>query len=181
MSKRWSAALGTYWSATSIEEPKRPSICCFDITRFSALMTDDQRHADTIGKEFAVTYIGELTIWEEFLERFCDSESRYVYQRHHGRRRRPDYYVHGAAEMIKFAIRAKFRHTNVDILAVYTDKYRNPNWYTSLMVCSLSRPGKEQPRTFLQSTVFKYVPSSTCNRNFTIVCAVLKFVDGYGF
>lgn len=171
----------TYWSATAVEKPKRPAVYCYDVNGYRVHMTEDQRRADNIGKQFAVNYFGELTVWEEFLERFCDSESRYVYQRRHGRRRRPDYFVNGAADMIKFAIRAKFRHTNVKILAVYTDKYRNPNWYTSLMVCSLSRPGKEQPRTLLQSTVFKYIPSSTRNRNFTIACAVLRFVDGHGF
>lgn len=184
MSDRWSAesGCGTYWSATSVTAPQRLSMCSFDENGPGAHMSEVQRHWDTVGKEFAVNYFGELTVWEQFLERYCDSESRFVFQHRHGRRWWPDRQVQGAAAMIKFAVHAKFRHTNVQILAVYTIKYRDPNWYSSLTVCKWSCPGKEEePRTLLQSTIFRYAPSSTNNRNFTIVCAVLKFRDGRGF
>lgn len=170
---------GTYWSATSGElQRSQMAFRVYDDEEHKADMTADERHADTVGKDFADNYFGEMTIWEGFLERYCDDESRYVHVRRR-RRRMLDLNVHGVAEIVKFATRVEINKFKIEILSVDTMKYREPNWYTALTVCNMTRAGTENPRKFFQSTVFKYAPLTT--RKFTIVCAVLKFEDGYGF
>lgn len=145
------------------------------MTTATNTMTDDQWIAYMVAREFANHYFSGITA----LERLCDDESRFVYMRR-GTRRRPDYYIRGVAPIAQFMARTKFRKCTVVVRSISnTFKFREPNSYASFMVCDVTSSHYQQPREFLQATVFSYEPEE--NRQFTIISAVISFTDGYGF
>ncbi|VVC46125.1 Hypothetical protein CINCED_3A014615 [Cinara cedri] len=172
----------TYWLANRIERLRCPSTMLQRDSEGNQINTMSDHFPDNVGKKFASKYFCGVDSWELFPEQFCDDESRYLILRHsaNSRNKRPDYWIFGTDAIVKFAKRSKLQKCVVRIRSVDTIKYREPNWYGSLIVCDITCPGDDKPREFLQSTVFKYDPTAD-NRMFTIVCAVLGFSDGYGF
>lgn len=138
---------------------------------------DDRHTADTVGKEFAGGYYdaasGSNNNKGLLMERFCDHKSKYLFLRYG---RGPEFQVRGTAEIAKFAVRMKYHECAVAVVSVDAIKVRRPNLFAVLAVCKLTRLENGVAHEFVQSTVVRYVPSSTENR-FVIVGTVFKFAD----
>jgi hypothetical protein len=131
------------------------------------------QETESIGEEFSSEYFDVLTARSDAagLDRFYDNRSKYVLLQSGNQ---PDLVAQGLDEIVRSIVLMNYHKSTVNIESVNTIKIHS-NWFFVLTVGKLLQFGEQLPLHFIQSTIFKYAPSS--RKSFRIRKTFFKFND----